>query len=136
MKYTLANGKNINIPDDEIQANMDHLHIDRLEAVQVWLEDNEYEMNEEQEKLDTEAKGKVNPVETREKRGRKKGTPRTVHTSDEKKELFNTILTNLTRAEGVEDENIEILKENKLIQVKMGAKTFKIDLIECRPPKN
>ena len=61
--------------------------------------------------------------------------PRTVKISDEKKELFTTILTNLNRAIGVERENVTVLKENKLIEVKIGEKTFKIDLIECRPPK-
>ena len=56
--------------------------------------------------------------------------------SDEKKELFNTVLQNLTRTIGVERENITILKENKLIQVKIGEKTFKIDIIEERPKKH
>lgn len=58
--------------------------------------------------------------------------PRTVKISDEKKELFNTILQNLNRAIGVENENITVLKENKLIQVKIGEKIFKIDIIEQR----
>lgn len=67
----------------------------------------------------------------------KKAEPkkRTVVVSDEKKELFNTILANLDRAIGVERENIAILKENKLISVKIGEKTFKIDVIEERPKK-
>jgi hypothetical protein len=58
--------------------------------------------------------------------------PRTTKVSDEKKELFNTILQNLTRAIGVESENITVLTENKLIQVKIGDKTFKIDVVESR----
>ena len=62
--------------------------------------------------------------------------PHTVKVSDEKKELFSTILQNLTRAEGVEPENITILTENKLIQVKIGIRTFKIDIIEQRNKKN
>lgn len=61
--------------------------------------------------------------------------PHPVKISDEKKALFDTILTNLDRCVGVERENIEILKENKLIQVKIGTKTFKIDITETRPPK-
>ena len=61
--------------------------------------------------------------------------PRTVVVSDEKKELFSTILANLNRAIGVERENITVLKENKLISVKIGSKTFKIDVIEERPKK-
>lgn len=60
---------------------------------------------------------------------------RPVIVSDEKKALFETILKNLDRCKGVERENIEILKENKLIQVKIGTKTFKIDIVEQRPPK-
>jgi len=60
---------------------------------------------------------------------------RPVVVSDEKKAIFETIVRNLDRCEGVERENIEILKENKLIQVKIGTKTFKIDIVEQRPPK-
>ena len=45
--------------------------------------------------------------------------------------LFNEILEDLRKYY----ENVEILKENKLIQVKTGGKVFKIDLIEQRQPK-
>ena len=58
--------------------------------------------------------------------------PMTIKVSDEKKSLFDTILTNLDRNEFVERENITVLKENKLIQVEIGDKIFKIDLIQCR----
>lgn len=61
--------------------------------------------------------------------------PKTVKVSDEKKALFDSILTNLDRCEGVEPAGIHVLTENKLIEVKIGDKTFKIDLIECRKPK-
>jgi hypothetical protein len=57
---------------------------------------------------------------------------RTVKISDEKKELFESILENLTRCVPIERENITVLKENKLIQVRIGDKTFKIDVVECR----
>ena len=49
--------------------------------------------------------------------------------------LFDSIVQNLDRCEGVERENVTILNENKLIQVKINGKVFKIDLIEQRPPK-
>lgn len=61
--------------------------------------------------------------------------PRTVKISNEKKELFESILQNLTRCVPIEQENIKVLVENKLIQVKIGEKIFKIDLIEQRKPK-
>lgn len=57
---------------------------------------------------------------------------RTVKTSAEKIELFNSILTNLDRCDGVLRENIEVLKENKLILVHIGDKKFKIDIIETK----
>lgn len=59
--------------------------------------------------------------------------PKTVKVSDEKASLFSTIFTNLSENYG---ESATIEKENKLIIVKLGGKTFKIDLIEQRPPKN
>ena len=55
MKYNF-NDKIINIPDAEIQANMKHLELTEAEAIQVWLEDNEYIENEEQEQLCKKAK--------------------------------------------------------------------------------
>lgn len=61
--------------------------------------------------------------------------PRNVKISDEKKELFNTILKNLDRTIGIERENIEVLKENKLIRVKINDKFFKIDIVEERKKK-
>jgi hypothetical protein len=70
--------------------------------------------------------------------GKEKGKarkPKTVKVSDEKKALFDSILKNLDRCVGVEPENVSVLTENKLIEVKIGAKTFKIDLVECRKPK-
>lgn len=137
MRYTFSNGKSINIPDDELERISAGLGVSRSEAVGIWLEDAEYEINEEQEALNNAAtKVKIDHGAEETKRGRKKGTPRTIKISDEKKELFSTILQNLDRAEGVYRQNIEVLKENKLIRVRIGDKTFKIDIIEERKPRN
>ena len=59
----------------------------------------------------------------------KKSKPRTVKVSDAKKALFSEIFTNLYDVYG---ENAQIIKENKLIVVRIDGKTFKIDLIEQR----
>lgn len=56
---------------------------------------------------------------------------RTVKVSDAKVELFKDIADFLTETY----ENVEIVKENKLIQIKFDNKIFKLDLIEQRPPK-
>lgn len=61
--------------------------------------------------------------------------PKTVKVSDEKKALFESIFINLDKCDGVEPESITVLTENKLIEVKIGDKTFKINISECRKPK-
>lgn len=133
MKYTLPNGKNVNIPDKEIEDNMKALELTREEAIEMWLEDEGYLENEEQNELDEKAK-KVkidhgaSAVDKTEKKEKK---PREIKVSDEKQALFAEIVEKLAE----NDRNYEIIKENKLICVKIGEKTFKIDLIEQRQPK-
>lgn len=132
MTYTLDN-KTINIPDSEIEKSMQVLELTKEEAVQLWLEDNDYLTNEELEELDAKAKKvKINHGAGTTKPRKKSDKPRVVKVSDEKKTLFSEILADL---EDVFKNNVKVLKENKLIEVKIGEKTFKIDIIEQRTPK-
>ena len=134
MRYTLPNGKSVNIPDEEIKKSMKALDLTKEDAIQMWLEDNDYEVNEEQAELDAKAK-KVkidHGASAMDKTKSKEKKPRPKVASDEKKELFDEIFSNL---QDVYKENARIEKENKLIIVKIGEKTFKIDLIEQRAPK-
>lgn len=132
MKYQLGS-KTINIPDAEIQNFMKSLDLTKEEAIQMWLEDNDYEVNEEQAELDAKAKKvKIDHGASAVNKTQKEKKPRPKVASDEKKELFDEIFSNLADVYG---ENAKIEKENKLIIVKIGEKTFKIDLIEQRKPK-
>ena len=134
MKYTLPNGKNINIPDSEIKSHMAKLQLTEEEAIQLYLEDEGYLDNEELEELDSKAK-KVkiqhyaSAVDKTEKKEKK---PRTVKISDEKQGLFDNIYHFLVETYG---DSVEIVKENKLLTLKIGEKTFKVDLIETRQKK-
>ena len=134
MKYTLQNGKNINIPDSEIKSHMAKLQLTEEEAIQLYLEDEGYLDNEELEELDSKAK-KVkiqhyaSAVDKTEKKEKK---PRTVKISDEKQGLFDNIYHFLVETYG---DSVEIVKENKLLTLKIGEKTFKVDLIETRQKK-
>ena len=134
MRYTLPNGKNVNIPDEEIKKSMKALDLSKEDAIQMWLEDNDYEVNEEQAELDAKAK-KVkidhgaSAVDKSEKKEKK---PRPKVASDEKKELFDEIFSNL---QDVYKQDAQIVKENKLITVKIGEKVFKVDIIEQRASK-
>lgn len=133
IKYEF-NGKKLNIPKAEIEKSMKVLGLSLTDAIQMWLEDEGYLENEEQEnlcKLAKENKITATIHQASGKTEKKQSKPRTVKISDEKQALFKDLVDFLTES----NQNVEILKENKLIQVKIGEKTFKIDLIEQRSPK-
>ncbi|MBR5597914.1 MAG: hypothetical protein IKW30_10960 [Lachnospiraceae bacterium] len=133
IKYEF-NGKKLNIPKAEIEKSMKVLGLSKDDAIQMWLEDEGYLENEEQEnlcKLAKENKITATIHQASGKTEKKQSKPRTVKISDEKQALFKDLVDFLTES----NQNVEILKENKLIQVKIGEKTFKIDLIEQRSPK-
>ena len=134
IKYN-HNGKVLNIPKAEIEKSMKLLELSQTDAIQMWLEDEGYMENEEQNHLCEVAKmNKITQnIHQAGERGRKSSQkPKTVKVSDEKKTLFTEILSNLE----YDYEKVEVLKENKLIQVEINGKIFKIDLIEQRKPKN
>lgn len=135
MLYNL-NGKSIKIPDDEIQNYMKTLDLTQEQAIQMWLEDEEILINEEQAELTKKVKdsGIMHTIHhAGDKQARKKSEkPKTVKVSDEKKEIFNEIYSNLANIYG---NSVRIEKENKLIICEINGKTFKIDLIEQRQPK-
>ena len=54
------NGKKITIPNEEINKSIKILGISKDEAIQMWLEDNDYLVNEVVEELS--AKAKVNKI--------------------------------------------------------------------------
>ena len=130
MKYN-HNGKTLNIPDIDIEKIMKGLEVDKDEAIEIWLEDNEYEINEEQEALHQVAKQVKIDHGARADQPQKDKRERTVKISDEKQTLFAELRDFLT----TNYENVTVLKENKLFEVKIGDKTFKLDLIQQREKK-
>ena len=129
MTYTKDN-KTYSIPNDELEKLQTKLNISKVEACDLWLADNGFEENEEQELLNNKAK-----MAPRERVSGEKGKPRkprTVKISDEKQMLFKHILKELSEI----SSNFEVLTENKLIGITIGDKKFKINITECRKPKN
>ena len=129
MTYEL-NGKRYTIPNEELEKLQTKLKISKSDAVDVWLADHELEVNEEQELLNKAAAAVERKKESSGKR--KQTKPRTVKISGEKQALFRHIFEELSDSY----DNVEILKENKLIGVQIDGKFFKIDVIEQRPKKN
>lgn len=139
MTYELENGKKVKIPDAEIEKNMKLLGLTREEAIEMWLEDEGYLDNEEQNALVQKAKESgilqtIHGAGDKQKR-KKSDKPKVVKVSDEKKALFTEIKENLEYFAEESGGKITIEKENKLILFEINGKTFKIDLIEQRPKK-
>lgn len=130
MTYNL-NGKNIRIPDAEIDKNSRLLGITREEAIQMYLEDEGYIENEYVEQLTAKAKEAKISHEAKSEKPRKQ--VKRERKPDEEKENLIDILANALVAEGFE---IKITNKSKIIEFNVGDNHYKLDLIKQRPPKN
>lgn len=139
MRITTTKGKSVNVKDSVIQKYMNDFSLTKEDAIQMYLEDEGFENNEDVEEMTAKAKenkavmhGESADKDERKVANKKQSKPKTVKVSDTKKELFSAISQFLSETFG---ENAEVLKENKLIQVKIGEDMFKIDIIQQRKPK-
>ena len=135
MYYKLPSGKQIKINDHEIENLMEHLDLTKQEAIQTYLEDNGELENEEQNALDEKARKVSINRDAGKKSSKKTRKKPEIKISDEKKTLFKEISNFLDDFCENYSAEVAILKENKLFSLKVGEKTFKIDIIEQRPPK-
>lgn len=135
MDYVLENGKTIRIPKATIANLMKNLDLDEEDAIQVYLEDEGYEINEEQEELTKKAKdnritASIHKAEgkTREKRKvERKPNP-------DKEALIASLAEYLGDLEEV--DNVAVVNVGKLITFNFKGKAMKIDLIETRVKKS
>ena len=129
MNYNL-NGKNIRIPDAEIEKSMKLLKLSRDEAIQMWLEDEGYLENAEVEELT--AKAKVNKVNHEAKAEKPRKSVKRERKPDEEKEDLIRILAESLKTIGID---VEITNKSKIIEFNVGENHYKLDLIKQRPPK-
>ena len=134
MKYNL-NGKNINIPDADIERSMKSLELTKEEAIQMWLEDEGYLENEEQEEL--ERKAKENRItatihQASAKDLHKKTQKEWVRKENPTKEM---VIREIAALLPKFAEDIEILNVGKLISFRIGEEKYEIDLKQKRKPK-
>lgn len=126
MKYNF-NGKEINIPEAEIQHNMKALGISEEEAIDMWLDDNDYTENEVVEELTKKAKS-VKRYEQAEKPRKKTVKERKV--DEEKKHLINILVTSLNG----EVSNISVKNEAEISFI-CNENSYTVKLVKHRPPK-
>ena len=132
MKYILK-GKEINIPDEELDNLVDKLELSIEEAVQVWLEDEGYKVNEEVEALTQKAKdNKITATIHGAKADAPKAKREVVRKENPTKEAIIQILAKALEAEGIA---ANITNVGKIIEFETDGKRFKLDLIQRRDGK-
>lgn len=129
-----VNGKSVHIPDAEIANSMAKLDLSKDEAIQMWLEDNDYCENEEVEILTQKAKeNKVSRGAKSEKALAKTDRkPRERKPDIEKETLISEISTFLQMCGA---SSVEITNKSKIIEFNIGENHYKLDLIRQRAPK-
>ena len=127
MKYDF-NGKAINIPDKDIENLMTALELSKEEAIETWLDDNDYTSNEEVEELSKKAKA-IRRYEKSD--NERKKTTRERKVDEEKKRLLLDVKTLL---EGL-GANVTNIKNEAEISFLFGENDYTFKLIKHRPPK-
>lgn len=132
--YKLENGKVIRISEATISNLMKNLNIDREDAIQVYLEDEGYEINEEQEELTQKAKdNKITSTIHKAERKTKERKKVERKPNPDKEFLIQTLFEALD-IEGCENRVVENV--GKIITFEFNGKKFKLDLVETRVKKN
>lgn len=131
-EVTLENGKQVKIATSWVEKTTKLLDTDTEDVLLMWLEDNDYLENEEQEELDKTAKAnKVKLVATDKT---KKKTPRErVAKPQPEKEFLISLLAKALENEDISDLKVE--NKAKLITFSYKNHDYKLDLVQKRPPK-
>lgn len=130
------NGKNIRIPDVEIEQAIKSLNLTKEEAVQMWLEDEGYFENEEQEALEKKAKDNhitatIHQASAIDRAVKKTQKERCRKENPTKEMIIREIAELLPKFA----ENVEVLNVGKLISFSIGSEKYEIDLKQKRKPK-
>lgn len=138
MTYTF-NTKKINIPDSTIEVYMKNLDVSRDEAIQIYLEDEGYLENEEQEQLEKKAKDNritatIHQASAIDKvaRAKQKTQKERCKRENPTKEMVITEIAKILPAFAT---NIQIVNTGKLISFSIAGNDFELDLKQKRKAK-
>ena len=127
------NGKNVNIPDKDIQNFMKSLDISEDEAIAMWLDDNDYTINEQVEELTKKAKiNKTDKIVVQSKVNKTK-TERKPKENPLKQAIIEDIYKFLSKNSTL--QNVKVVNNTKTIDFYAENKYFSINLVEHRPKK-
>lgn len=127
--------KEVKIPDEEIRNLMDKLELTEQEAIQTWLEDEGYEVNEEVERLTAKAKANGTARVNARANVENKKTTRERKANPVKEEIIQILANALKNSQNLPINAIKIENIGKIITFKVENREFKLDLIEKRQKK-
>lgn len=127
--------KEVKIPDEEIKNLMDKLELTEQEAIQTWLEDEGYEVNEEVERLTAKAKANGTARINARANVENKKTTRERKANPVKEEIIQILANALKNSQNLPINAIKIENIGKIITFKVENREFKLDLIEKRQKK-
>ena len=131
-EVTLENGKQVKIATSWVEKTTKLLDTDTEDVLLMWLEDNDYLENEEQEELDKTAK--ANKVKLFATDKAKKKTPRErVAKPQPEKEFLISLLAKALENEDISDLKVE--NKAKLITFSYKNNDYKLDLVQKRKKK-
>ncbi len=130
IEIMLTNGKIVKCDKAWAENSMKILDTDLEDVLLMWLEDEGYIINEEQEQLDKKAKGVVKPKAT--DKTKRKPVER-VAKENPTKELIIAEIAKTLQTLGV--DNLKIENKAKIITFNYVNESFKVDLVQKRKPK-
>ena len=131
---SMENGKKYFMEVAKVDNLQKQLKISEFEAIEMWLEDNGYLVNKEQNALDMKAKGnKVKLTANTEKPKAKTQRERTQKEQPEKEFLITNFYELLWALPGV--DNIVCENKAKLITFDYKGASYKLDLVQKRKSK-
>ena len=136
VEITLNNDKIIKVGTAYLENMVETLDISFDEAVKTYLEDEEYEINDEQEALTKKAKdNRITATihQAEDKTKERKKTVRTVKENPTKEKIIAEVYNCISAIAEVSGCRIE--NKAKIITFELGGESFKIDLIQKRKPK-
>lgn len=131
IRITLDTGKQVMCSTKWAEDSMKALDTDLEDVLLMFLEDNDYLVNEEQDELDKNAKGKVKNIVT-DTAKKKTQRERVVKENPTKELIIKTLADSIAT---LDIENLAIENKAKLITFTMNGEDFKIDLVQKRKPK-
>ena len=133
IEMTLDNGKVVKCMTEWAEKSVKALDTDLEDVLLMFLEDNGYLENEEQNELDTQAKGKVKLVAKDTKPKAKTQKERVAKENPTKELIISKITEKLQEIDNISNINVE--NKAKLITFTLNNEDFKLDLVQKRKPK-